>query len=185
MWCLRTSARWCGNFTLGFTLGLTLAMSGCSKDPEVRAVEISKEVDVLFAQQKWEAGEKKAQEIMALSGLSATSRDQGKLKLDQARSEQQAKPQYVRFMGHKDTDPDVAVAAFRDMPENSYYRQQARADYDKIRPAYITDHLEKATAAHENGRCADWKTQVQMVLDVDPQNQKAMELSKKPCTKKE
>jgi hypothetical protein len=170
---------------LGLALGLFCAAPGCSKDPEVRAVEITKEVDALFAQQKWEAGEKKAQEILALSGLSGTSRDQAKLKLDQAKSEQQAKPLFVKFMGHKDTDPDVAVAAYRDMPENSYYRQTARADYDKIRPGYISDHLEKATAARDNGRCADWKAQVQLVLDVDPQNQKAMELSKKPCAKKE
>lgn len=184
MWCLRSVlASW--SFPLGLGLALAVATPGCSKDPEVRAVEISKEVDTLFAQQKWEAAEKKAGEITALSGLSATSRDQGKLKLDQARSEQQAKPQFVRFMGHKDADPDVAVAAYRDMPENSYYRQQAKADYDKIRPAYIADHMEKATSAHENGRCADFKTQVQMVLDVDPQNQKAMDLSKKPCAKKD
>ena len=72
-------------------LGRLCAAPGCSKDPEVRAVEITKEVDVLFGQQKWEAGEKKAQEILALSGLSGTSRDQAKLKLDQAKSEQQAK----------------------------------------------------------------------------------------------
>lgn len=175
-------------FVLGFGLSLGLglfALSGCGKDPEVRAVEISKEIDALFAQQKWEAGEKKAQEILALSGLSSTSRDQGKLKFDQAKSEQQAKLQFVRFMGHKDTDPDVAVAAYRDMPESSYYRQQAHADYEKIRPGYVSDHFDKAVSARENGRCPDFKTQIALVLEVDPQNQKAMELAKKPCAKKE
>jgi hypothetical protein len=161
------------------------SFSGCSKDPEIRAVELTKEVEAAFAQQKWELGEKKAREILALSSLSPTSRDQAKLKLDQARSEQQAKQQYVRFMGHKDADSDVAVAAFRDMPEDSYYRQLALKDYERIRSGFISDHLEKAEAARDNGRCADWKAQVQMVLDVDPQNQKAMDLGKKPCTKKE
>jgi hypothetical protein len=86
-------------------------------------------------------------------------------------------------MGHKDTDVDVSVAAYRDMPESSYYRQVTRADYDKLRPGYISDHLDKAAAALQNGRCPDFKAQVQLVIDVDPQNQKAMELGKKPCTK--
>lgn len=166
-------------------MGLFGLFSGCSKDPEVRAVEMTKQVEAAFAEQKWEVGERKAQEILALSGLSATSRDQAKLKLDQAKSEQLAKPQYIKFQGHKDTDVDTAVAAYRDMPENSYYRKLVAADYEKMRPGYISDHLEKAEAARLNGRCADFKTQTQMVLDADAQNQKAMDLSKKACAKKE
>lgn len=166
-------------------LGLGLAAPGCSKDPEVRAVEVTKEIEVAFSTQKWELGEKKAQEILAMPGLAGPSRDQAKLKLDQARSEQQARVQFQRFMGNKDTDTDVAVAAYRDMPETSYYRQQARSDYEKLRGSYVQDHIERAEAARDNARCADFKSQVQLVLDADPQNQKAMELSKKPCAKKE
>ena len=81
------------------------------------------------------------------------SRDQAKLKVDQARSEQQARQQYQRFVGNKDTDTDVAVAAYRDLPETSVYRQLGRADYEKLRPQFITDHIEKAESALQNGRC--------------------------------
>lgn len=169
----------------GLMLPVQLSTSGCSKDPEVRAVAMTKEVEAAFAQQKWEVGEKKAQEIFALSGLSAPSKDQAKLKVDQAKSEQQARVLYQKFVGNKDTDSDAAVIAYRDMPESSYYRQQARAEYEKLRPAFVADHIEKAEAALLNGRCADFKTQVQLLLDVDAQNQKAMELAKKPCSKKE
>jgi hypothetical protein len=189
---MRVYSRWERSLLLIFELSLSavfwghlLTSAACSKDPEVRAVELTKEVDAAFAQQKWEAGEKKAREVLALSGLSGPSRDQAKLKVDQARSEQQAKQQFVRFMGHKDADIDTAVAAYRDMPESSYYRQLARSDYEKIRSGFITDHLEKAEGARDNGRCADFKAQVQLLLDVDPQNQKAMDLSKKPCAKKD
>lgn len=157
----------------------------CGKDPEVRAVEITKQVDALFAQHKWEQGEKKAQEILALSGLSAPSRDQAKLKVDQARSEQQARQQYQRFVGTKDTDTDVAMTAYRDLPETSVYRQLGRADFEKLRPGYVSDHIEKAEAALQNGRCADFKSHVQLVLEVDAQSQKAMDLAKKSCAKKE
>jgi hypothetical protein len=157
----------------------------CGKDPEVRAVELTKQVDALFAQHKWEQGEKKAQEILALSGLSAPSRDQAKLKVDQARSEQQARQQYQRFVGNKDTDADAAMGAYRDLPETSIYRQLGRAEFDKLRPAYISDHIEKAESALQNGRCADFKSHIQLVLEVDAQNHKAMDLAKKPCAKKD
>jgi hypothetical protein len=158
---------------------------GCGKDPEVKAVELTKQVDLLFTQHKWEQGEKKAQEILSLSGLSAPSRDQAKLKVDQARSEQQARQLYQRFVGNKDTDSDSAVAAYRDLPETSVYRQLGRGEFEKLRPQFIADHIEKADSALQNGRCADGKSHLQQILDVDPQNQKAMDLAKKPCAKKD
>jgi hypothetical protein len=45
------------------------------------------------------------------------------------------------------------------MPEGSHYRQQARADYEKLRPGYVADHLERADAALKNSRCTDFKAQ--------------------------
>lgn len=177
----RLASRW----LLSLLGGALLLVANCGKDPEVRAVEMTKQVDALFAQHKWEQGEKKAQEIVALSGLSATSRDQAKLKVDQARSEQQARQLYQRFVGHKDTDTDAAVNAYRDLPETSVYRQLGRPEYDKLRPAFVSDHIEKAESALQNGRCADFKSHVQLIQEVDPQNQKGMELGKKPCAKKD
>lgn len=168
---------WLGVWLLGAVVG-----SGCAKDPEVLAVALTKEVDAALAQQKWEQAEKKAQEIVNLPKLSDVSRDQAKLKVEQARSEQQAKIQYQKFVGYVNTEYDTAIAAYRDMPENSYYRQQAKADYEKIRPSYIEDHLTRAQSALGGGRCDDVKAQLQLVLDVDPQNSKAIEISKKPCS---
>lgn len=177
VWTKLRGAAWPG------LLALALASLGGCKDPEVRAVQITKEVDAALAAQKWELAEKKAQEILALGKLSEFSRDQAKLKLDEARSEQQARVHYQKFTGYLATEPDTAIAAYRDMPEASYYRQQAKPEYDRLRPAYIADHLEKAEQALSNGRCDDAKPQIQLVLDVDPQNAKAMELGKKPCGK--
>jgi len=169
---------------LGLGLGLGLGSSGCAKDPEIQAVTMTKEVDAALAQQKWELAEKKAQDIVNLPKLSDVSRDQAKLKVEQARSEQQAKLQYQKFVGYVNSEYDTAVAAYRDMPESSYYRQQARADYEKIRPSFIEDHLTRAQSALGGGRCEDVKAQLQLVLDVDPQNGKAIEIGKKPCGKK-
>lgn len=171
---------------LGLVAGLLIvtAAGGCGKDPEVRAVLLTKEVDAALGQQKWELAEKKSQEILSLGKLSDVSRDQAKLKLDQSRSEQLARVQYQKFVGYVNTEYDNAIGAYRDMPESSYYRQQAKADYDKIRPSYIDDHLGRAQSALGGGRCDDVKAQLQLVLDVDPQNGKAIDIGKKPCGKK-
>lgn len=170
---------------LGLGILLGLGISGCAKDPEIQAVTLTKEVEAALAQQKWELAEKKAQDIVNLPKLSDVSRDQAKLKVEQARSEQQARLQYQKFVGYVNSEYDTAVAAYRDMPESSYYRQQARADYDKIRPSFIEDHLTRAQSALGGGRCEDVKAQLQLVLDVDPQNGKAIEIGKKPCGKKQ
>ena len=174
---------WLAGAALG--LGLGLGISGCAKDPEIQAVTLTKEVDAALAQQKWELAEKKAQDIVNLPKLSDVSRDQAKLKVEQARSEQQARLQYQKFVGYVNSEYDTAIAAYRDMPESSYYRQQARADYDRIRPSFIEDHLTRAQSALGGGRCEDVKAQLQLVLDVDPQNSKAIEIGKKPCGKKQ
>jgi len=173
-----------GRWGAGLGVALLLGAGGCSKDPEVLAVALTKEVDAALAVQKWELAEKKSQEIVNLPKLSDVSRDQAKLKLEQARSEQQAKLQYQKFVGYASSEYDSAVGAYRDMPESSYYRLQAKDEYEKIRPSYIEDHLTRAQSALGGGRCDDVKAQLQLVLDVDAQNNKAIEIGKKPCSKK-
>lgn len=165
-------------------LALSLLLFACGKNPEQKAAEIGKEVDAALSTQHWEQAEKKAQEILAIAKISDATRDQAKLKLEQAKSEQLAKTLYQKFSGAAGTDHDTAMAAFRDMAQGSYYRGLAKTEYERILPSYIEDHLEKANSASFNGRCADAKQQLQMVFDVDPQNQKAVELGKKPCPKK-
>ncbi len=165
-------------------LVLPLWLVACGKNPEEKAAEIGKEVDLALGSQRWEQAEKKAQEVLAIAKISDATRDQARLKLEQAKSEQQAKLHYQRFVGAADTDHDTAMAAYRDMAQGSYYRTLAKTEHDRILPSYIADHMEKASSAAFNGRCADAKQQLQLVLDVDPQNAKAVELSKKPCAKK-
>ena len=165
-------------------LALPLLLLACGKNPEQKAAEIGKEVDAALSTQHWEQAEKKAQEILAIAKLSDATRDQAKLKLEQAKSEQQAKILYQKFSGAAGTDHDTAMAAYRDMAQGSYYRGLAKTEYERILPSYIEDHLEKASSANFNSRCPDAKQQLQLVFDVDPQNQKAVELSKKPCPKK-
>lgn len=164
-------------------LALLLLAPACGKNPETQAASLLREVERALSQQQWELAEKKAQEAANLPKLSEATRDQAKLKLEQARSEQQALKLYQKFVGHASTDHDVAVGSYKDMPETSYYRQLARPEFDRIRPSYVEDHLERAKSAHFNGRCDDAKHELQLILDVDAQNRKAMELNKAACGK--
>lgn len=159
---------------------LLLGAAGC-KSADQRAAGLLKEAEAALARQQWDAAFAKAREAAQLSGLSEATQAQARLKEEQARAEIQASTQYARFAGAVDGDIDTAVAAYRDLPAASYYRGLGKEAYERIRPAYLTDHLAKAQAALDNGRCADVKPQAQLVLDVDPTNEKALTLSKAPC----
>ncbi len=168
-------------FALPVLLALTIAGPAGCKNPEREAAALLKEADAELARQKWEPAFAKAHEAAQLGGLSEATRDQARLKEEQARAELQAQTQYARFLGAVDNDHDTAVAAYRDLPATSYYRQQGKDAYDKVKPAYIEDHMEKARAARTNHRCDDFKAQVQLVLEVDPGYTGALELSKQSC----
>lgn len=159
---------------------LLCGAAGC-KSADERAAGVLKEAEAALGRQQWDAAFAKAREAAQLSGISEATRDQARLKEEQARAELQASTQYARFAGAVDGDIDTAVAAYRDLPAASYYRGLGKEAYERIRPAYIADHLGKAQAALDNGRCGDVKPQAQLVLDVDPSHEKALALSKAPC----
>jgi hypothetical protein len=177
------SARLMNGLVVGVLVSGLLVSAGCRK-PDDQARRLLQSADEALARQKWDEAFARAHEAVQISGLSDAVRDQARLKEEQARAELQAQAQYARFMGAVDTDHDTAVAAYRDLPANSYYRQQAKDAYERIKPQFISDHLEKAQQALTNKRCDDAKAQLQLILDVDSGNARALELSKQPCTVK-
>lgn len=162
---------------------LASPLSGCKK-PDEQAARLLTEADGALARQQWDQAFAKAHEAALLGGVSEGVKDQARLKEEQARAEMQAQSQYARFVGALDNDVDTAVGAYRDLPQASYYRQQGKESFEKVRPQYVSDHLGKAEGALKNGRCDDWKAQVQLVLDIDPSNGKALELRKASCEAK-
>lgn len=159
---------------------LLLPALGCKK-PDEQAIRMLKDADDALTRQAWDQAFKRAHDAAQLPGISDGIKDQARVKEEQARSELQAQSQYARFVGALENDVDTAVGAYRDLPQGSYYRQQGKDGYERVRPQYVSDHLEKAEGALKNQRCADWKAQVQLVLDVDPSNGKALELGRARC----
>ena len=49
----------------------------------------------------------------------------------------------------------ASTLSYRDLPATSYYRTQGKDAYERVRPTYIADHLEKGQTALTNHRCAD------------------------------
>lgn len=162
-------------------LSAVLWLSGCRKDHADEARALLRQAEEALAHQQWEVAQGHTARIAALSGLPEALRDQARLREEQARAEVAARAQYARFAGSLETDPDTAVAAYKELPQTSYYRAQAREAYERLRPAYVSAHLEKARTALQNHRCDDAKAQLQLVLDVDAANAAAIELGKTPC----
>lgn len=171
-----SSAR-CAALVLGALLGL----SGCRKDHADEARALLRQAEEALAHQQWEVAQGHTARVATLSGLPEALRDQTRLREEQARAEIAARAQYARFAGSLETDPDTAVTVYKELPQTSYYRAQAREAYERLRPSYISAHLEKAKAALQNHRCDDHKAQLQLVLEVDPTNAAAIEQGKAPC----
>lgn len=127
------------------SLALPILLLACGKIPRRKPPRLPK-MSTLHWERSAGSRPKKAQEILAIGKLSDATRDQARLKLEQAKSEQQAKLHFQRFSGAAGTDHDTAMAAFRDMAQGSYYRTLAKSEYDRILPSYVEDHLKKRAA---------------------------------------
>ena len=114
-------------------LAVPLFLLACGKNPEQRAAEISREVDAALSSQRWEQAEKKAQEILALSKLSDATRDQARLKLEQAKSEQQAKLHFQRFSGAAGLVlPHAGKERIRPHPAHLHRRPPGKSDQRQL-----------------------------------------------------
>lgn len=158
---------------------LSLALVGCRADSQAR--RLLQEADAAIARQQWEVAQARAAAVAGISGVGDALRDQARLREEQARAEVAARALYVRFQGSAESDPDSAIQAYRELPQTSYYRAQAREAYERLRPAYVAAHLEKARNAILGHRCDEGKAQLQLVLDIDPANAVAIGLGKLPA----
>lgn len=158
-----------------------LLVLGCRK-PDEQAGRLLREAEEALARQQWEQAFDRARQAASVAGISDGLRSQARRREEQARSELQARSQYARFLGALDTDPDTAVRAYRDLPDGSLYRQEGREAFERILPQYISDHLDRAEQALKNGRCEDWKNELQLVLEVDATHARALALRGRSCT---
>lgn len=151
-------------------------------DPDAEAAKLLVEVETDLQNKRWADAIDKSNRVLSTTGVPQSRRDLATTKRALAESEAKNKQVYDRFASAAGTgNYDSALGAYRDLPDASVYKGIAREDYDKIFPLFVENHLKLAAEARAQGNCAEARSQVQAVLDIDPKQVKALSAKDLPC----
>jgi len=152
-----------------------------SVDPESDAAKILVDVESDLQARNWNAAIDKTSRVLSNPAVSSKIKDAAQSKKQRAAQEAQSKVIYERFLAAGAKNYDQALAAYREIPEDSVYRQVAREQYDQIFPLFVEDHLKAAEDARGQGRCSEFQNNVQAVLNIDPKHARALAIKERPC----
>jgi pSer/pThr/pTyr-binding forkhead associated (FHA) protein len=156
-----------------------------SVDPETEAAKTLVDVESDLQAKRWRDVIDKTSRILSSTGISSKVKDAAQSKKSRAEQETKAKQIYEKFStGAGSGNYDQALAAYREIPEDSVYRQIAREQYDQIFPLYVENHLKAAEEARGQGKCSEFQSQLQAILSVDPKQSKALAAKERPCGEK-
>ncbi|MFO0575931.1 MAG: protein kinase [Polyangia bacterium] len=173
----RTLALAAGGLVVLGGLAMALFGSGPSSAPE-----LLKSASEAMAQQQWEAAAEKLHSVLAASSSSRREKEQARSQLVQVESEQKARLSYDRFTtAAGNGSSDAAIAAYRELPAGSSYRELGRGAYEKVLPLYTDFHLRAAEEALGQGRCAEAGRELSAVLTAEPKHAEALALRARPC----
>ena len=155
-------------------------------DPESEAAKTLIDVESDLQAKRWPDAIDKTSKIMSNPGVSTKVKDAASNKKTRAEQETKSKQIYERFATAAGSgNYDQALTAYRDIPDDSVYRQIAREQYDQIFPLFVENHLKAAEDARGQGKCDDFRSNVQAVLNIDPKHAKALAAKERPCGGKE
>jgi hypothetical protein len=161
---------------LGLLLLLIFSLGG---NPTAKLLVEAREA---MAQRQWEAAAQKLHTVLATAGASRREKEQAHEQLSQVESEQRARTQHDRFTAAASNgNHDAAIAAWREIPVSSAYRELGREDYARVLPLYTEFHLRSAEDAQSQGRCEEVSREVGLILASDPKNAEALALRARPC----
>ena len=173
----RTLVLAAGGLVVAGGLALVLLGSGPSSAPE-----LLKSASEAMAQQQWETAAEKLHSVLAASSSSRREKEQARAQLVQVESEQKARLSYDRFTtAAGNGSSDAAIAAYRELPAGSSYRELGRGAYEKVLPLYTDFHLRAAEEALGQGRCAEAGRELSAVLTAEPKHAEALALRARPC----
>jgi serine/threonine protein kinase len=134
------------------------------------------------AQRQWEAAAQKLHTVLAAANASRREKEQARELLAQVESEQRARTLHERFTAAASNgNHDAAIAAWREIPATSIYRELGRADYARVLPQYTEFHLRSAEDAQAQGHCEEVSREVALILANDPRHTEALALRARPC----
>jgi len=151
-------------------------------DVDAEAAKTLIDVESDLAAKRWQDVLDKTGKIIGNNAIAIRTRDAATAKRTVAEKESKNKQIYDRFAGAAGSgNYDAALKTYREIPEDSVYQKSAKEDYDKIFPLFVESHLKNASDARAAGNCGEARSQVQMVLDVDPKQVKALAAKDQPC----
>ncbi|MCS6912373.1 MAG: FHA domain-containing protein [Myxococcales bacterium] len=163
-------------------LGVRLPLGPRSADVEGEAAKILVDIDSDLLGKRWDEALAKAEQVLAMEGLSQKLRETTQAKQDKAIQERKAKQFYDRFAAAAgERRYDEAMQLYRELPVDSIYKQMARETYDKIFPLFVADHLDRAERARLARNCQDFHEEIQRVLLLEPNHIRALEMKSRPC----
>jgi pSer/pThr/pTyr-binding forkhead associated (FHA) protein len=153
-----------------------------SVDPESEAARILVDVEGDLQAKRWADAIDKTSRVLSNPAVSTKVKDAAQTKKQRAEQEGKSKQIYERFAtAAGSSNYDQALTAYRELPDDSVYRQIAREQYDQIFPLFVENHLKTAEEARVAGRCSDFQSNVQAVLSIDPKQVKAVAVKDRPC----
>jgi len=155
---------------------------GPTVDPESEAAKLLVDVESDLQAKRWSDAIDKTSRIISNPAVPTKNKEVAQAKKTRAEQEAKSKQVYERFAtAAGGGNYDDALKAYRDIPEDSVYRQIAREDYDKIFPLFVEAHLKSAEDARNNGNCAEFQNQLQIILAVDRNHPKALAAKEARC----
>jgi len=155
-------------------------------DPESEAAKTLVDVESDLQAKRWTDAIDKTSKIISTPGVSGKVKDAATSKKTRAEQESKSKQVYERFATAAGSgNYDQALTAYREIPDDSVYRQIAREQYDQIFPLFVENHLKAAEEARGSGKCEDFRNNIQSILSIDPKHAKALAAKERPCGGKE
>ena len=152
-------------------------------DAESDAAKLLVDVDGDMQNRRWTEAIAKSNRVISNPAVSAKTRESASVRRGRADQESKVQPTYDRFVNSGD-NYDQALALYKEIPPESVYHASARENYDKLFPLFVEKHIKAAEDARALGRCDDFRSEVKIVLDVDPKQIKALAAKDRPCSEK-
>lgn len=152
-------------------------------DAESDAAKLLVDVDSDMQSKRWADAIAKSNRVISNPAVSAKTRDSATTRRSRADAESKVQPTYERFLSSGD-NYDQALALYREIPAESVYHASARENYDKLFPLFVEKHLKAAEDARAIGRCDDFRSELKVILDLDPKQIKALAAKDRPCSEK-
>jgi pSer/pThr/pTyr-binding forkhead associated (FHA) protein len=152
-------------------------------DVDAEAAKTLVDVESDLSSKRWQDVLDKTGRIVSNTAIAIRTRDAAQTKRAIAEKESKNKQIYDRFAGAAGSgNYDAALKTYREIPEDSVYQKSAKEDYDKIFPLFVESHLKLASDARAAGNCSEARSQVQLVLDVDPKQVRALAAKDQSCS---